>query len=276
MKNVVETNFSFFCSNSSQKISLDKGIYKFDVYGASGGGNIGGKGGYSSGILILKKEEFFYVYVGCRGSDDRIGGFNGGGNGGKGGFFSNQKLDNGGGGGGSSDIRIDPNDLDSRIIVAGGGGGSCGLSWSGGGDGGGLIGGASPQAYSSITPLLGGNQTGGYQKLYGQDAIDSQHTGNHSGEGDGGGGGGWYGGFANQKLEAPNNNGGSGGSSYISGYEGCPKSPTKFVFTNMKMEQGTNIGDGFISITKLIQVYCRSNNPNILKVYVFVYVFCVS
>ena len=236
---------------------LVKRGFEFSVFGAEGGGEIGGKGGYSYGTLILNKRVTFFVFVGCRGSDEITGGFNGGGHGGKGDPI--KKYYSGGGGGDSSDIRVDPEDLDSRIIVAGGGGGSCGFSWSGGGDGGGLTGGTSKQRPGYDLPLLiGANQTWGYKKLYGQESIDSTHTGSCTGEGDGGGGGGWYGGIANQKTGSPNNNGGSGGSSYISGHNGCQESKTEFVFINTKMFQGINTGDGYIIISSFVNITCQS------------------
>ena len=68
------------------------GYYKIECIGAKGGksknnGNVGadgGNGGYTSGIIYLKKGEKIYVYVGGRGTDavvgkDSIAGYNGGG-----------------------------------------------------------------------------------------------------------------------------------------------------------------------------------------------------
>ena len=70
----------------------DNGYYKFECVGAKGGtsrknGNVGadgGNGGYTSGIIYLKKGEKIYVYVGGHGSDAVVGkdstaGYNGGG-----------------------------------------------------------------------------------------------------------------------------------------------------------------------------------------------------
>ena len=146
--------------------------------------------------------------------------------------------------------------LDTRIIVAGGGGGACGNRWSAGGLGGGLIGGA-PEKIHDIQPdLLCPNQTSGYAKLNGQDAVDTNDTGSHTGEGDGGGGGGLWGGYANQIPVGTNNNGGSGGSSYISGYPGCIESSTPHIFTMTTMQQGVHEGDGLIIISKIISKSC--------------------
>ena len=261
MKYLSKALVSFLCTNSSQKISLLRGLYKFDVYGAQGGGSKAGKGGYSTGVLnLIEEETVLYVYVGCRGHE-LAGGFNGCGTGGRG-DQSKKPLRHGGGVGGSSDIRIDPDDLDTRIIVAGGGGGACGDGWSAGGNGRGLTGGKPEQKFPEMSLLDLPNKTYGYAKLLGQSSIDSEDLGSHSGEGDGGGGGGWFGGFANQKLEAPNNNGGSGGSSYISGFSESPTSKTKYRFTNMNMVQGGHEGDGHISITKLIPFTCTSKIKN--------------
>ncbi len=65
----------------------DIGKYKLEVWGASGGGTNGGKGGYSVGYLDLEGGELLNVYVGGKGSSGSvgysggIGGWNGGGNG---------------------------------------------------------------------------------------------------------------------------------------------------------------------------------------------------
>ncbi|EAY12793.1 hypothetical protein TVAG_401190 [Trichomonas vaginalis G3] len=84
-----------------------------------------GLGGYSRGILSLKNETKGFLYVGGKGTANQtkgiqMGGFNGGGNG----SFYDLSYTYGGGGGGASDIRLETDSFNTRIIVAGGGGGS--------------------------------------------------------------------------------------------------------------------------------------------------------
>ena len=70
----------------------DNGYYKIECVGATGGNSVGngsvtesgGNGGYTSGIIYLKKGEKIYVYVGGHGNDAEVGkdstaGYNGGG-----------------------------------------------------------------------------------------------------------------------------------------------------------------------------------------------------
>ena len=109
------------------------GVYKLEVWGASGGDSdivsFGGKGGYSKGYYSMKKGETIYIYVGGEGntstSGSSAGGYNGGGDGAIGSY--GQPV---GGGGGATDIRTISGDwnnedsLNSKIIVAGGGGGA--------------------------------------------------------------------------------------------------------------------------------------------------------
>ena len=86
-----------------------KGTYKIEAYGAKGsdyGEYSGGKGGYAQGQIFLNKGDILYVYVGGQ------NGYNGGGQG---------EISNGGG---STDIRIDGNEIENRIMVAAGGGGA--------------------------------------------------------------------------------------------------------------------------------------------------------
>lgn len=135
------------------------GLYKLEVWGAEGGSGtqLGGKGGYSTGIVQLTKGTTLYVYVGGRGNNynsaDKSGGFNGGGPGNgnvAGGQTGNPS------GGGATDIRIGTDSLYSRVIVAGagGGGGSSVL----GGYGGGTVGQDPPGASAKGgTQIAGGN-----------------------------------------------------------------------------------------------------------------------
>ena len=116
-------------SGTYKTVTLPKGTYKLEVWGAQGGtrsttyGN-GGKGGYSVGTLTLTTPKTVYLYAGGSGSSAGSstsftgGGYNGGGN----------SKYYGGGGGGGSDIRIGSTSLYARVIVAGGGGGAQGRS----------------------------------------------------------------------------------------------------------------------------------------------------
>ena len=220
--------------------------YKIECWGASGGDSpvggpvVPGKGGYSKGKISLPINKKLYLYVGGKGTNNyteqpNIGGWNGGGYG--------NPFDDGAaaGGGGATDVRIIKhtesdgwngiNSLRSRIIVAAGGGG-CNLSSDknqiiNGGYGGGLVGEDSPfnEQYpdnadkaTGATQVHGGNcpsrfisdssilsGTFGYANMPGRSGLFWG----------GGGGGGWYGGAIGF------GNGGSGGSSFVSGMEGC-------------------------------------------------------
>ncbi|MDD2203393.1 MAG: glycine-rich protein [Bacilli bacterium] len=199
------------------------GIYKIELWGAAGGGDVdpavgshAGLGGYTKGQIYLKKGQQLYVYVGGKGvyggSGSALGGYNGGGNGGTG---SGQ-----GGGGGATDIRLvngswdNQQSLYSRIMVAGAGGGpdNAGGTPGGSDDGsggyaGGLIG-ENAKINGSYVANTGGTQTLGMLGK-GEAATAATDTG--------GAGGGYRGGFATN-----NNQGGAGGgSSFISGYPGC-------------------------------------------------------
>ena len=207
-------------SGTYKSITLPKGTYKLECWGAQGGtgnpiANIGGLGGYSYGNITLAENTVLFLYTGSKGYD-RIETtiFNGGG------MAEGSSKYNSGSGGGASDIRIKTNSLYARVIVAGGGGGGAGASETTyiGGYGGGTLGGSSSANSSgSSGTASGGNQTGagtfsnpgsytGLTGSFGQ-------GGNYSGGGDrsgGGGGGGWYGGGAGSYGVA-----GAGGSGYV-------------------------------------------------------------
>ena len=188
------------------------GYYKLEVWGAQGGGKqthniselgVGGKGGYAKGIVHLDPNDTLYINVGEEGHGAEtgiaIGGYNGGGA-----TWASSSGDPAGGGGGATDIRINQNDLHSRVIVAGGGGGGGEDNETGGFGGGTSGGGGYPGTQTSTS---GGG-------VFGQGA--------HTPYDGGGAGGGWYGAGSaggSQTLPTGNNgndnNGGSGGSGYI-------------------------------------------------------------
>ena len=209
------------------------GRYKLEVWGAQGGGNYGGKGGYSYGTVSLTSNSQLYVYVGGAGvrkgtyQNSNDVGFNGGG-------ALYGTFTRGSSGGGGTDIRINQDSLYARVIVAGGGGGGHADSDCSGGHGGGINGfsGNNTSAYlnvivtttSSYGPGGGGTQnSGGARGLYastGYSYTNGSSTEQSSigefgqggiGYGNGGsaGGGGWYGGGGGTA------HGGGGGSGYV-------------------------------------------------------------
>lgn len=210
-------------SGTVQQITLPKGQYKLECWGAQGGSSTyhsvnGGKGGYSSGVYNINAETTIYVYVGGQGntgSYNVLGGWNGGGavtNS----YNSGGTGDHLGTGGGASDISIvggnctlDSNNryirttssYNGRIIVAGGGGGAESLE---GLPGGGTT--APGDSYGSY----GGTQTSAGAFSYGSNSSSSwvtmyngglgygvSTTGGHTNHAMGScGGGGYYGGGA--------------------------------------------------------------------------------
>lgn len=221
----INTNqvYDFDYTGEAQTFNVPvKGDYHVELWGAAGGINIrdagkrtsnpAGKGAFTSGDIFLEKNTTLYVYVGGKGADAvpkqiTAGGWNGGGQG----DWDHADDEADGGGGGATDIRIvggewnDESSLKSRIMVAAGGGGSSdGVN---GGDAGAL---SSFTVYSS----LAATQTTGYQFGVGQNGVYKRRNYPVAG-----GGGGYYGGFATDNGNY--NNPGSGGSSYISGYQGC-------------------------------------------------------
>ena len=204
-------NFDY--TGAVQSITLPKGTYKLECWGAQGGYSssnsgigvgMGGKGGYSVGTITLNQKTPIYIYAGgvgsISGNGKADGGFPNGGS-----SWASSTSEGAGGGGGSSDIRIGTDSLHARVIVAGGGGGG-GEDNETGGYGGGETGGTS----GSGTP---GSQTApsGYFGIGGHTSYDG-----------GGGGGGWYGACpaGGQTTPATSNSvddtsGSPGGSGYV-------------------------------------------------------------
>lgn len=204
-------NFDY--TGAVQSITLPKGTYKLECWGAQGGYSssnsgievgMGGKGGYSVGTITLNQKTPIYIYAGgvgsISGNGKADGGFPNGGS-----SWASNTSEGAGGGGGSSDIRIGTDSLHARVIVAGGGGGG-GEDNETGGYGGGETGGTS----GSGTP---GSQTA---------PSGCFGIGGHTSYDGGGGGGGWYGACpaGGQTTPATSNSGddtsGSpGGSGYV-------------------------------------------------------------
>lgn len=208
-------------SGTYKNITLPAGTYKLECWGAQGGtgnpsSNIGGKGGYSVGTLILFSETVCYLYSGSAGYD-RVETvvFNGGG------MAEASSSYNSGSGGGASDVRIGQDSLYARVIVAGGGGGGAGANETTytGGYGGGVTGGdtTTNSAGASTNIVTGGGATSAgtssnpssYTGLNGSFGLGGSYSGGGTRSG-GGGGGGWYGGAAGSY-----GNGGGGGSGYV-------------------------------------------------------------
>lgn len=274
-------------TGDAQEVTLNRGTYLFEAWGASGHygsytRNDASRGGYASGILSLNEQTTFYIYVGTGDEENIVGGFNGGGNSGtKGGVA-------GAGGGGATDIRLvggpwnDSFSLQSRIMVAGGGSGAGSQDISQG-HGGGLSGGSSRASNYGNYGGNGGSQTAGgpvphnYGKTVGitpgvfgvgGNGSPSQSTGWGSG-----GGGGYFGGSGASGANT-GHWGGGGGSSFISGHPGAnaidsnglstgqPVHFSGFVFSNTFTEAGVRRGHGLVKITKLSSFIGCSSSSN--------------
>ncbi len=246
-----DTTIDFDYTGKEEAISLPKGNYKLEVWGAQGGAeseeakNIGGLGGYSVGEYTISSSDTLFVNVGGQGSNIRnnneyFGGYNGGGTG-------NTVSQIGFGGGGATHIaKVSGllSTLESQkeqvLIVAGGGGGNGGTYSYGndiyGGSGGGFKGkdgynnivNTHPNNSSTNYTGIGGSQNeGGYEihkksenakGKFGQGGnyyyIEGDRCGIDSsigGCGGAGGGGGYFGGGGSSRGHA----GGGGGSGYI-------------------------------------------------------------
>lgn len=204
-------NFDY--TGTVQTVTLPKGTYKLECWGAQGGYSssnsgievgMGGKGGYSAGTITLNQKTLIYIYTGgvgsISGNGKADGGFPNGGS-----SWASSTNEGAGGGGGSSDIRIGTDSLYARVIVAGGGGGG-GEDNETGGYGGGETGGTSGSG-------IPGSQTApsGYFGIGGHTSYDG-----------GGGGGGWYGAYPAGGQTTPatgssgsDTSGSPGGSGYV-------------------------------------------------------------
>ena len=236
------------------------GNYKIELWGASGGSSMtngsfgvkGGKGAYTSGTISLEKCQKLYIYVGQKGADAIVGSntttsYNGGGYG----TWDNNDDEAAGAGGGATDIRLvsgswnDFESLKSRIMVAGAGGGA---SWKTvGGNAGGLIGNASNPA------TKGGTQTSGYKFGIGQNGYG---TGDSNGVA--GAGSGYYGGTTSNTSNGKES--GAGGSSYISGYDGCDSISENSTEDNI-IHTGSNIHYSKLSFSDSNMIEGNSEMP---------------
>lgn len=220
--------YSYDYTGTYQTFTTPKtGKYKIELWGAQGGGEKGGKGAYTSGIIQLKSNEKLYVYVGQEGSLSNSSSFNGGGSG--------STYYNGYSGGGATDVRLESgswsltSSLKSRIMVAAGGGASYGdIS---GGAGGSFNGGNGVKTDSSYLDAIissGATQYSGGKAISSSSSPYYYSYAGSLGMGGSypiGGGGGYYGGasgcvgYNGSTINVYST--GAGGSSYISGHLGC-------------------------------------------------------
>ena len=240
--------FNYPCYSRTEcgpyELIMSPGTYQIELWGAQGGDaryhndnnmriGSGGKGAYVSGIIQLIGTTRLFLYIGGQGEDQSSlynnvsrGGFNGGGDGGVD-SCDDDKPESGAGGGGSTDIRLyksnDMKALRSRFIVAGAGGGALSTNYT-------LeyrelssyLGGSAGKLYGNTSTKYG---MGGGQGDQGEFWKGGNGTGCNcnctSGSATGGSGSGYYGGITSPPENQWYEYGGSGGSSYISGYEGC-------------------------------------------------------
>ena len=222
--------FRYPCSNTTictpYKLTLSPGAYQFECWGSKGVSShppaYPGKGAYTKGSIAFFKKTEVYVYIGATGQ------FN---------MHGNESIKPFGihaPGGGSTDVRLEYSDvwheersLRSRIMVAAGGGG---VEWKHGiGGNGGELEGEPSTSYTFGEVKIeqrcnGSTQTGG-STCPEYENYGSPHPGTFGSAGiisatalsSGGlGGGGYYGGTSYDYAYA-----GSGGSSFISGHDGC-------------------------------------------------------
>ena len=304
--------YNYYYNGGYQKFIVPvTGTYKVELWGAQGGNYsttyTGGKGAYSFGNISLEKGTILYVYVGGKGKTTysnykkASGGWNGGGFG-----VWASDTDVGQSGGGATDIRLvstssknlwnEFESLKSRIMVAAGGGGA--YYWGpdrtaeSGGYGGTIFGGnglygINDTSANSIEKLAqGGSQTLGGSGV--QDVNLTARFGTSGGFGYGGdastnyqgsgGGGGYYGG-GGSTFTGTIQTSAAGGSSYISGYDGCSSVEkdssytdilhngsiyhySNYSFSNASMKENVNEGNGYAKITFIDKNTISSNNKD--------------
>ena len=239
-------NYSFIGDTQMFVVPSYLDSVRIQVWGAEGGRGCyssslsfyaGGKGGYAEGTLPVTPGDVLYILVGGKGMDATgqsttgvayPGGFNGGGSAGTHNYSSTYQ---GGSGGGATDIRVNQNDVNNRVIVAGGGGGGA-YSYVGG-YGGGTTGAAGNNTGAATYYGQGGTQAaGGSGSTSGSNAYGSNAGTNVNGQtggfgygggggsgtactGGAGGGSGWYGGGGGKSGNSTTCYPGGGGSGFI-------------------------------------------------------------
>ena len=214
-------------------VTFPPGVFRIECWGASGGDRSsdiddGGKGAYTKGEIAFSEKRTLFLSIGASGDSVMKPKYGGGGQ-----CISNSPFSRTGGG--STDVRLENDEdfigLKSRIMVAAAGGGAANhASVSKAGFGGNLTGSissatinnncATTETYNLSIPA---NQTHGGISSKGSALTDNGSFGkggsllNLYG---GSGGGGYYGGGAGNCIACFVITG-AGGSSFISGYEGC-------------------------------------------------------
>ena len=264
------------------------------------------KGGYASGYLYTEKKTKAFVTVGgegkeCSNNAFGDGGFNGGGK------CRGKTLVKYNSGGGATDIRVEENDINHRIIVAGGAGGtSTGGSFGSSSDNSLLYGGGEKGGEGSGTSDgKAGTATSGGSCASGQTC--SQGTFGYGGsitaniDKGNGGGGGWYGGASGASPSAGTAGDAGGGSGFVlteGNYKTAGpnnyafRNDLKYVLTNTTLANGNSnspstsggiekghSGNGYAKITmvrKVKQPRCTLNihkykikNKNSIIFYIF-------
>ncbi len=258
---VRETQTIPFTYNTVQFTIPQDGIYRFELFGASGGnvtvGNVnakGGKGGYTSVYKKMTKNQYLYVSAGGKGGDNAgtntsvSGGYNGGGYASSYNATTANVADNyafNGAGGGATHVATRSGALNSlasyrnEIIGVAGGGGGAAISASSktphdGGAGGGLNGGDGSGGF------MGGGQvstTSNVSECFGAAQSVSGSNGNYPGSG-----GGFYGGKSGMNT----GHSGAGGSGFI---DNCPTFTLNGQRFKAETKAGVNEGNGKVIIT---------------------------
>ena len=190
------------------------GVYKLEVWGSEGAvskwGGTAGRGGYSTGLINLSKNDSLFISVGGQSNYNGGGGTEAGGEvgGAKGGGATHIATISG-------QLKTLSNKLDDILIVAGGGGAAERLI---GGSGGGFEGNDGTSSVTYPGYGSGGTQTAGGIGMINNDHNPSRNINGSFGQAGigtasdsgAGGGGGFYGGGATTYAGA-----GGGGSGYI-------------------------------------------------------------
>lgn len=262
--NVIDSVNTFeYKGDTETFVTPINGKYKIELWGASGGGTtiMSGKGGYTVSEYNLEAGDVLYINVGGKGTTGTNGvaakgGFNGGGDSG----VSTKNFASSGGG--ASDVRLNSNELTSRILVAGGGAGGGSRNDStiacyggvGGGETGGIgkctadsyLGGAGTSTSGGLAATyktnLTVNPTAGTLGIGGNGASYVNGTENYAA---GGGGGGYYGGGGGSRY------GGGGGGSGLCGGVTCKtyKGTETFISPDDKTSENGHSGNGVVKIT---------------------------
>ena len=315
--------FEYPCSSHINcyplSITLQKGKYLIQCYGASGGDSARGRGGYGafvSGVIQLYEDKTLYLYIGAEGHLE-LGktSYN---RGGRGNLYKSEENSQGASGGGGTDVRLLNNsDIDgllSRIIVAGGGGGAESYYNNvDGGNAGSFVGedgkySAKPDFNYQLSLPTGGTETSGGNAgkcITGQNTCTPQTESSSGGFGyggnatkgyyGGGGGGGYFGG-GGASVTTGKTTSGAGGSSYVSGQNGCHSFKlddlsddhlidinssihySNLFFTSIIFQDGNKAkhkGNGKIIITLIdreISINCKFYTPKFQFLLLFVYI----